>query len=269
MEAKYDFREVESRWQKFWLESGADKVDNDPSKEKFYLLEMFPYPSGRIHMGHVRNYTIGDILARFLRMNGKNVLHPIGWDAFGLPAENAAIKHKTHPHKWTLSNIADMRKQIKNLGISYDWSREVATCLPEYYRWTQWLFVQLFKNNLAYRKRTAVNWCEDCGTVLANEQVQQGLCWRCDNPVVQREQDGWFLKITDYAEALLQDLDKLAGKWPERVITMQKNWIGKSHGARVIFQVEGLNEKINIHHEAGYSLRSDFHGAGSRTRTGK
>jgi len=246
MNDNYDFKEIESKWQKVWLDGKADSVEVDSSKEKYYLLEMFPYPSGRIHMGHVRNYTIGDILARFWRMNGKNVLHPMGWDSFGMPAENAAIKSGSHPSKWTLSNIADMRKQIKALGIAYDWDREVTTCLPDYYRWTQWLFTKFYEKGLAYNKKTFVNCCEPCGTVLANEQVVQGLCWRCNMPVVQKEQDGWFLKITDYAEELLKDLDLLKGEWPDRVITMQKNWIGKSIGAKVIFKVDGLDEEIEI-----------------------
>jgi leucyl-tRNA synthetase len=242
----YDFSATEAKWQKKWEEEKVDRVVPDPKREKYFLLEMFPYPSGRIHMGHVRNYTIGDVLARFWRMNGKNVLHPIGWDAFGLPAENAAIKSNSHPFKWTMSNIEQMRTQIQGLGISYDWDRQIATCLPEYYRWTQWFFLQFMKKGLAYRRKTAVNWCEDCGTVLANEQVVQGLCWRCDNPVQQREQYGWFLKITDYAEELLGGLEKLEGEWPERVILMQKNWIGKSHGARVRFGIDGIDEGIDI-----------------------
>ena len=223
-----------------------DKADHDPTRPKFYLLEMFPYPSGRIHMGHVRNYTIGDLLGRFYRMNGYNVLHPMGWDAFGLPAENAAIDRKTHPYKWTVQNINAMRTQIQALGVSYDWDREIATCHPGYYKWTQWLFLQFYKKGLAYRKKTFVNWCDHCHTVLANEQVQNGACWRCDTHVVQKELYGWFLKITDYAEELLADLDKLAGKWPERVITMQRNWIGKSVGARVKFPVDGTDDTIEV-----------------------
>jgi len=246
MNDRYDFAEIEARWRKIWAERKVDSVKTDPSREKFYLLEMFPYPSGRIHMGHVRNYTIGDVLARFWRMNGKNVLHPMGWDAFGMPAENAAIQSGRHPSEWTQANIEAMRTQIKSLGIAYDWNREFATCNPDYYRWTQWLFSRFFSKSLAYRKKTSVNWCETCGTVLANEQVQQGLCWRCDCPVTQREQDGWFLKITDYAEELLADLDKLKEGWPERVLTMQKNWIGKSIGSRILFRVEGMDETIEV-----------------------
>jgi len=246
MNDRYDFAEIEARWRKIWAERKVDSVKTDPSREKFYLLEMFPYPSGRIHMGHVRNYTIGDVLARFWRMNGKNVLHPMGWDAFGMPAENAAIQSGRHPSEWTQANIKAMRKQIKSLGIAYDWNREFATCNPDYYRWTQWLFSRFFSKSLAYRKKTSVNWCETCGTVLANEQVQQGLCWRCDNAVTQREQDGWFLKITDYAEELLADLDKLKDGWPERVLTMQKHWIGKSIGSRVLFRVEEMDETIEV-----------------------
>ncbi|MEE8483751.1 MAG: leucine--tRNA ligase [Nitrospinota bacterium] len=246
MSGKYDFKTVEAKWQNEWSRRKADKAVRDPKREKFYLLEMFPYPSGRIHMGHVRNYTIGDLLSRFYRMNGKNVLHPMGWDAFGMPAENAAIEKKSHPAKWTFANIDAMRGQIKALGISYDWDREIATCHPGYYKWTQWLFVQFYKKGLAYRKKTFVNWCEKCATVLANEQVVNGGCWRCDNPVKQKEQIGWFLKITDYAEELLDDLEYLKGKWPDRVLTMQRNWIGKSYGSRVVFKIDGFSEGIEV-----------------------
>ncbi len=246
MSGKYDFKTVEAKWQKEWSLRKADKAVRDPKREKFYLLEMFPYPSGRIHMGHVRNYTIGDLLSRFYRMNGKNVLHPMGWDAFGMPAENAAIEKNSHPAKWTFANIDAMRGQIKALGISYDWDREIATCHPGYYKWTQWLFVQFYKKGLAYRKKTFVNWCEKCATVLANEQVVNGGCWRCDNPVKQKEQIGWFLKITDYAEELLDDLEYLKGKWPDRVLTMQRNWIGKSYGSRVVFKIDGFSEGIEV-----------------------
>ena len=246
MSKKYDFKAIEAKWQKAWLDGKADEAKIDPKREKYYLLEMFPYPSGRIHMGHVRNYTIGDVLARYHRMNGKNVLHPMGWDAFGMPAENAAIEKKSHPYKWTMQNIDQMKKQIKALGIAYDWDREIATCDPEYYRWTQWLFVQLLKKGVAYRKKTHVNWCGTCNTVLANEQVLDGGCWRCDNQVTQKELDGWFLKITDYAEELLSDLDKLKGSWPDRVITMQRNWIGKSYGSHVTFKVDGSDEAIEV-----------------------
>ncbi len=254
MRDKYDFKSVEAKWQKEWSRRKADKAVRDPKREKFYLLEMFPYPSGRIHMGHVRNYTIGDLLSRFYRMNGKNVLHPMGWDAFGMPAENAAIEKNSHPAKWTFANIDAMRGQIKALGISYDWDREIATCHPGYYKWTQWLFVQFYKKGLAYRKKTFVNWCEKCATVLANEQVVNGGCWRCDNPVKQKEQIGWFLKITDYAEELLDDLEYLKGKWPDRVLTMQRNWIGKSYGSRVVFKIDGSTKSPADDSESGIEV---------------
>ncbi|MBI3794742.1 MAG: leucine--tRNA ligase [Nitrospinae bacterium] len=246
MNQKYEFAEIEAKWRNIWAGQKADKAVHDPNKKKFYLLEMFPYPSGRIHMGHVRNYAIGDLLGRFYRMNGYNVLHPMGWDAFGLPAENAAIERGTHPHKWTLQNISAMREQIKALGVGYDWDREIATCHPGYYKWTQWFFLQFMKKGIAYRKKTFVNWCGKCHTVLANEQVEDGACWRCDTHVVQKEMVGWFLKITDYAEELLADLELLAGKWPDRVLTMQKNWIGKSVGAKVKFAVDGASESIEV-----------------------
>ncbi len=244
---KYDFAAIEEKWQKVWEERKTFKaVDNDPSRPKYYVLEMFPYPSGRIHMGHVRNYSIGDVIARFRKMRGENVLHPMGWDAFGLPAENAAIKHGTHPAKWTYENIAYMRQQLKRMGLSYDWDREFATCDPEYYRHEQRFFIEMLERGLAYRKKTLVNWCEGCQTVLANEQVEDGRCWRCGTEVVQKEMEGWFFKITAYAEELLRDIEKLKGKWPERVLTMQINWIGKSEGAEVEFPVEGREEKIRV-----------------------
>ena len=244
---KYDFAAIEEKWQKVWEERKTFKaVDNDPSRPKYYVLEMFPYPSGRIHMGHVRNYSIGDVIARFRKMRGENVLHPMGWDAFGLPAENAAIKHGIHPAKWTYENIAYMRQQLKRMGLSYDWDREFATCDPEYYRHEQRFFIEMLERGLAYRKKTLVNWCEGCQTVLANEQVEDGLCWRCGTEVVQKEMEGWFFKITAYAEELLRDIERLKGKWPERVLTMQINWIGKSEGAEVEFPVEGREEKIRV-----------------------
>ncbi len=244
---KYDFAAIEEKWQKVWEERKTFKaVDNDPSRPKYYVLEMFPYPSGRIHMGHVRNYSIGDVIARFRKMRGENVLHPMGWDAFGLPAENAAIKHGTHPAKWTYENIAYMRQQLKRMGLSYDWDREFATCDPEYYRHEQRFFIEMLERGLAYRKKTLVNWCEGCQTVLANEQVEDGLCWRCGTEVVQKEMEGWFFKITAYAEELLRDIEKLKGKWPERVLTMQINWIGKSEGAEVEFPIEGREEEIRV-----------------------
>ncbi len=243
---KYDFKEIEEKWQKAWEEKKVFK--SKPSeKEKYYVLEMFPYPSGKIHMGHVRNYSIGDVIARFKRMFGYNVLHPMGWDAFGLPAENAAIKSGVHPKSWTLSNIENMKEELKRLGFSYDWDREIATCLPEYYKWNQWIFIRMFEKGLAYRAKANVNWCPSCQTVLANEQVdEEGRCWRCGTEVVQKEIDSWFLRITDYAEELLQDLELLKGHWPEPVITMQKNWIGRSEGALVEFDVPEKGEKITV-----------------------
>ncbi|MBI4379564.1 MAG: leucine--tRNA ligase [Nitrospinae bacterium] len=246
MENYYNFKEIESKWQKIWEKDEIFKVEEDISKKKCYLLEMFPYPSGRIHMGHVRNYTIGDVLARFKRMQGYNVLHPMGWDAFGLPAENAAIKNRVHPAQWTMDNIDYMRKQLKLLGISYDWDREIATCNPGYYKWNQWIFLKMFERGLAYRKKGFVNWCDSCQTVLANEQVEGGLCWRCESVVMQKEMEGWFLKITYYAEELLSGCEKLVSGWDERVLTMQKNWIGKSYGAEVDFPVDGLDKVIRI-----------------------
>ncbi len=233
--SKYVPEDVEKKWQAVWEDGGHFKVEADPARPKYYVLEMFPYPSGRIHMGHVRNYSIGDVVARFKRMEGHNVLHPMGWDAFGMPAENAAIKHGLHPAAWTISNIDSMRVQLKRLGYSYDWRREIATCHPGYYVHEQRFFLDFLKKGLVYRKHSPQNWCETCGTVLANEQVIDGCCWRCDQKVVQKDLEQWFLRITDYAEELLADLDKLAGGWPERVLTMQRNWIGKSVGAELSF----------------------------------
>ena len=244
--SNYDFRFIEEKWQSYWEEKKSFKAERDSTKKKYYLLEMFPYPSGRIHMGHVRNYAIGDSIARFMRMKGFNVLHPIGWDAFGLPAENAAIQNKTHPSQWTEDNIATMQIQLKRLGFSYDWDREIATCRPEYYRWNQWCFLQFYKKGLVYRKKSQVNWCELCNTVLANEQVVDGCCWRCDSEVADRFQEGWFLKITDYADRLLEGCETLSGKWPEQVLAMQKNWIGKSYGAEVDFRVKGESKTIKV-----------------------
>ncbi|OGW10525.1 MAG: leucine--tRNA ligase [Nitrospinae bacterium RIFCSPLOWO2_12_FULL_39_93] len=245
-EQNYNFKEIELKWQKRWEKEKVFKAAEDLTKKKYYLLEMFPYPSGKIHMGHVRNYTIGDVLARFKRMQGYNVLHPMGWDAFGLPAENAAIKHGVHPARWTMDNISYMKKQLKMLGLSYDWEREIATCHPEYYKWSQWIFIKMLEKGLVYRKKGFVNWCDSCRTVLANEQVEGGLCWRCESVVTQKELEGWFLKITDYAEELLAGCEKLSSGWNERVLTMQKNWIGKSYGAEVDFPVEDLNKAIKI-----------------------
>lgn len=238
---QYFPQEIETKWQKVWEENDFGKTYNDSDKPKYYALSMFPYPSGRLHMGHVRNYTITDVIARFKKMQGFNVLHPIGWDSFGLPAENAAIKHGESPEKWTDENIGYMERQLKKLGLMYDWDREIATCKPDYYKWTQWLFLQFYKKGLAYKKEAAVNWCEECATVLANEQVIDGKCWRCDHVVEKKFLSQWFFKITDYAEVLLQDLDKLEG-WGDNVKTMQKNWIGKSQGAILKFKVK---EKID------------------------
>jgi leucyl-tRNA synthetase len=245
MDEKYNPKAIEAKWQKFWEASKLFKVEDDPEKEKYYLLEMFPYPSGNIHMGHVRNYTIGDVAARYKRMKGFNVLHPMGWDAFGMPAENAAIAHNSHPAKWTYENIDIMRSQLIRLGFSYDWDRELATCSPEYYRWEQWLFLKMYEKGMAYRKESYVNWCEPCQTVLANEQVEAGLCWRCSQPARQKKLWQWFFRITDYAEDLLIYCDKLPG-WPEKVITMQKNWIGKSIGAKIRFPLENTDEAISV-----------------------
>ncbi len=232
---RYPFTEIEAKWQRTWEERKLFKVFEDPSRPKYYCLEMFPYPSGRIHMGHVRNYAIGDVVARYKTMRGYNVLHPMGWDAFGLPAENAAIEHGVHPAAWTYENIDYMRAQLKKMGCSYDWDREVATCDPDYYRWEQLIFIKMFERGLAYKKRSTVNWCPGCQTVLANEQVEAGRCWRCDSEVMPKEVEGWFFKITDYAEELLAGCERLAGGWPERVLVMQKNWIGRSEGAEVDF----------------------------------
>ena len=231
----YDFKSIEEKWQKEWEAKGAFKVKEDPARKKYYLLEMFPYPSGRIHMGHVRNYTIGDVAARVKIMQGYNVLHPMGYDAFGQPAENAAIKNKSHPEAWTLSCIDNMRKQLKKMGLSYDWDREVSTCLPDYYRWNQWIFLKMLEKGLAYKKAAIVNWCPDCETTLANEEVIDGRCWRCKKEVKQKELEQWFIRITAYKERLLDDLEGLK-YWPERVITMQKNWIGKSEGVEIFFR---------------------------------
>ncbi|GAB6933208.1 leucine--tRNA ligase [Calditerricola satsumensis] len=241
----YNPREIEPRWQRVWEEQDAFRTDEESDKPKFYCLEMFPYPSGRLHMGHMRVYSIGDVIARFKRMNGYRVLHPMGWDAFGLPAENAAIKYGAQPAKWTYENIAYMKRQQKSLGVSYDWSREVTTCSPDYYKFTQWMFLLFYERGLAYRKKAPVNWCPECNTVLANEQVENGRCWRCDAEVTKKELEQWFLRITDYAERLLADLDKLEG-WPERVKVMQKNWIGKSEGANIAFAVPELGETITV-----------------------
>ncbi|HKZ16328.1 MAG TPA: leucine--tRNA ligase [Geobacteraceae bacterium] len=245
MEEKYNPQNVEEKWQRIWEDGKKFKATEDKGRKKYYLLEMFPYPSGRIHMGHVRNYSIGDVLARFKRMRGFNVLHPMGWDAFGMPAENAAIQNKSHPAKWTYENIAYMRGQLKKMGLSYDWDREIATCDLDYYKWEQQIFLQMFKEGLAYKKTSFVNWCPKCQTVLANEQVEDGCCWRCDSGVEQKELDQWFFRITKYAEELLENTEKLPG-WPERVLTMQRNWIGKSYGCEIDFPVEGRQAAIKV-----------------------
>jgi len=245
MDQRYHAREIEQKWQSAWEASKLFKVDVQSGAPKYYLLEMFPYPSGKIHMGHVRNYTIGDVVARYKRMRGFNVLHPMGWDAFGMPAENAAIANNTHPATWTYENIAYMRNQLKQLGFSYDWDREIATCRPEYYRWEQWLFLKMVEKDMAYRKESYVNWCETCQTVLANEQVEAGQCWRCGQTVRQKKLNQWFFRISDFAEDLLLYCDQLPG-WPDKVITMQKNWIGRSQGAEIRFAVENSDQVIPV-----------------------
>ncbi|MCR5134881.1 MAG: leucine--tRNA ligase [Clostridiales bacterium] len=251
MKERYEFKEIEARWQKEWKDAKAFKVTEDPEKKKYYVLEMFPYPSGKLHMGHVRNYSIGDVVARFKKMQGFNVLHPMGYDAFGLPAENAAIKNGVEPAKWTYENMAEMTAQLQQMGLSYDWDRELATCTPEYYRWMQWIFIQFYKKGLAYKKDNPVNWCPSCQTVLANEQVVDGCCERCKTPVTKKELSQWYFKITDYAERLLDNLDKLPG-WPDKVKIMQRNWIGKSHGANVDFKIDGTDKVMTV-----YTTRCD------------
>lgn len=251
MKEQYFPQEIEKKWQKKWEDEKTFYTPNETDKPKYYALSMFPYPSGRLHMGHVRNYTITDVIARFKKAQGFNVLHPIGWDSFGLPAENAAMKHGANPAAWTDENIAYMTKQLNMLGLSYDWEREVTTCKPDYYKWTQWLFLQLYKKGLAYKKEAAVNWCDECATVLANEQVIDGKCWRCDEVVKKKYLSQWFLKITDYAEQLLQDLDKLEG-WGDNVKTMQANWIGKSTGAILKFKVVEKDMEVPV-----YTTRPD------------
>ena len=230
---QYDPRAIEEKWQKVWDEQHAFYADVDPARPKYYMLEMLPYPSGTMHMGHMRNYTIGDAVARFRWMRGFNVLHPMGWDAFGLPAENAAIQRGIDPREWTRLNIAEFKRVLKRFGFSYDWRKEISTCEPEYYRWNQWFFLRMLERGIAYRKKSRVNWCPKCQTVLANEQVVNGCCWRHEDTLVEaREIEQWFLKITDYAEQLLADMKEIEDGWPERVLTMQRNWIGKSKGAR-------------------------------------
>jgi leucyl-tRNA synthetase len=245
MKDTYDFRRIEKKWQRVWENRKAFRATEDPSKAKFYCLEMYPYPSGRIHMGHVRNYSIGDVIARFKTMKGLNVLHPIGWDALGMPAENAAIKQGVHPREWTLGNIGHMRAQLKRMGFSYDWDREVNSCQPDYYKWNQWIFLKMFEKGLAFRKESWVNWCPQCQTVLANEQVVSGGCWRCDTTVTQKKMEQWFLKITDYADELLSG-HELLQKWPEHVLQMQKNWIGRSTGAHIHFGLSGSSKALEV-----------------------
>jgi leucyl-tRNA synthetase len=245
MNRKYNPQEIEETWQKRWEEEKLYQVGEDTSKPKYYLLEMFPYPSGKIHIGHVRNYTIGDVVARYKSMKGYNVLHPMGWDSFGMPAENAAIERGVHPAQWTNNNIAAMRKQLQRMGFSYDWDREISTCEPDYYRWEQLFFIWMYKKGLVYKKTSSVNWCPQCKTVLANEQVEGGLCWRCSSDVVEETLDQWFFRITAYVEELLEGCDKLPG-WPERVLTMQKNWIGKSFGCELIFPMADGNGEIRV-----------------------
>lgn len=251
MNERYVPKEIEGKWQKYWAEHNTFKTELNRQRPEYYVLEMFPYPSGNLHMGHVRNYSIGDVIARFKSMQGYNVLHPMGWDSFGMPAENAAIKNGVDPAAWTWENIENMRRQQQELGLSYDWDREVATCHPDYYRWTQWLFLLFVERGLAYKKKAAVNWCNECNTVLANEQVIDGACWRCDSVVVKKELEQWFFKITEYADRLLNDLSELKG-WPERVKTMQENWIGRSEGAEFSFAVASSEEKIAV-----YTTRHD------------
>ncbi|MCK8825198.1 leucine--tRNA ligase [Fuchsiella alkaliacetigena] len=251
MEEDYNFNQLEKKWQQYWQENSLFASEVDLDKPKHYTLEMFPYPSGNLHMGHVRVYSIGDVIARFKRMQGYNVLHPMGWDAFGLPAENAAIKRGIHPNDWTWDNIENMKTQLESLGISYDWQRELATCHPDYYKWTQWLFLKLYEEDLAYRDRSTVNWCSSCETVLANEQVVEGVCERCDSEVVAKDLVQWFFKITEYAEDLLADHEQLKD-WPERVKTMQQNWIGRSEGVEIEFPLVDLEEELKV-----YTTRPD------------
>lgn len=248
---RYKPQEIEKKWQDKWESENVYKTEMDPDRPKYYALEMFPYPSGNLHMGHVRNYSIGDVMARYKTMQGFNVLHPMGFDSFGMPAENAAIKHGVKPSDWTFSNIENMKRQQRSMGLSYDWDREAITCRPDYYKWTQWLFELFYKRGLAYKKKATVNWCDTCGTVLANEQVIDGKCWRCDSPVEKKELSQWFLKITDYADELLEDLKLLKG-WPERVKVMQKNWIGRSEGLEFSFDVPSMGTKIPV-----YTTRPD------------
>ncbi len=251
MEERYAPHIIEAKWQKYWEDNKTFKVEIDRNRPKSYVLEMFPYPSGNLHMGHVRNYSIGDVVARFRTMKGYNVLHPMGWDSFGMPAENAAIQHGIAPKEWTFENIANMTRQQKSLGLSYDWDREITTCKEDYYKWTQWFFELFYKRGLAIKKKSAVNWCNTCNTVLANEQVIEGKCWRCESTVEKKDLSQWFFKITDYADELLKDLDLLEG-WPERVKIMQRNWIGRSEGLEFDMEIPELGEKVSV-----YTTRPD------------
>ena len=245
---EYNFSQIEEKWQQKWKEENIFKTENKvEGKENYYVLEMLPYPSGKLHVGHARNYTIGDVIARYKRMKGYNVLHPMGWDSFGLPAENAAIQNGAHPALWTKSNIDNMNRQLKMMGLSYDWDREIATYTPEYYKWNQWIFKKMFEMGLVYKKKSTVNWCPDCQTVLANEQVEDGMCWRhSKTPVIQKDLEQWFFKITDYAEELLEGHKELVNGWPEKVLTMQKNWIGKSFGTEVNFKLVEKDENLPV-----------------------
>ena len=269
----YKPQALDKKWQERWTSASAFEVTEDPSRPKYYCLEMFAYPSGHAHVGHVRNYIIGDVMARTKRLRGYNVLHPFGWDAFGLPAENAAIKSGIHPETSTLANIAHMKGQLQRLGISYAWQREFATCEPTYYKWNQWLFIKMFERGLAYRRRSSVNWCEKDQTVLANEQVVDGGCWRCGTPVTMRDLEQWFFKITHYADDLLKGIEQL-GQWPEKVLTMQRNWIGRSEGARVQFPRAGGEKSRRVGHHRGvhdahrHHLRRDVCVSGARARDG-
>ena len=262
--ADYNPQEIEAKWQKRWAEARVFETEADSTKPKYYVLEMLPYPSGTMHMGHMRNYAIGDVVARVKRMRGFNVLHPMGWDAFGLPAENAAIKNNTHPRVWTNNNIAEFQKTLRRFGFSYDWRREISTCEPEYYRWNQWFFLRMLEKGLAYRKKSRVNWCPKCCTVLANEQViNGGYCWRHEDTLVEsRELEQWFLKTTAYADQLVDDLKELEGSWPERVITMQRNWIGRSQGAQAEIRRRRRERRAahrNFYHAHRHHLRRHRH----------
>src|SRR5215471_4650690 len=246
MKEKYFPREIEQKWQRRWAEQKTFEVKEDSARPKFYCLEMLAYTSGRAHIGHLRNYAIGDVVAWYKRLRGLNVLHPFGWDAFGQPAENAAIKEGIAPDKFTRDSIANMKRQLQRLGLSYDWSREIATCDPEYYKWNQWFFIRMFERGMLYRKLAPVNWCPKENISLSNEQASGGVCWRCEAPVIQKELMQWFARITNYADELLDGLNQLEGGWPDRVITMQRNWIGRSQGARVDFKIEGSQDSITV-----------------------